>query len=386
MAFRLLLVPLLALLLVGTNGGHAAADNRPSPSDDSFLQALPPAILERAGVSAQVRWDLSLGEAGFVVSVSLEAVGDVEEPVLFQQVVGVAAAIVAVTDGAGPSGLRLLVGERLDLLIWMDDYREFASGVATEQEFRTRWKVLSSEQGWARAWSWPAKEEEGESALAETTPAPSGPGLEAPAMGGPRQASATPIPLENWPQIEKPVRATTPSAQERTAPTVTPPMATAEATPLPEGTSQAAEENREGGGHPDRWPASVAKYAEEIRQAARTYGVDADLLAAIMTQESMGEPKAVGRWVWIGITGRFERAFGLMQVMPFEVEARQVPITEAWDPQTNIVLGASVLADKLANTQIADYWHRVMGYYGYGDRLSDYWLERVKGFWQEYTR
>ena len=63
-------------------------------------------------------------------------------------------------------------------------------------------------------------------------------------------------------------------------------------------------------------------------QAAIRYQIDPDLLAAIMQQESGGEPAAVGAWAWIPHMGRYERAIGLMQVMPNEAERRGVSSTK----------------------------------------------------------
>ena len=133
-------------------------------------------------------------------------------------------------------------------------------------------------------------------------------------------------------------------------------------------------------GAPDRWPPRIARWYAEILAAARRYQLDPDLLAAIMQQESGGEPQAVGAWVWIPHMGRYERAIGMMQVMPNEAERRGWTIEEAWQPEQNIMLGARVLRDKLDSVR-GDFWTRVQGYYGFGDALSDYWLERVYTYW-----
>jgi len=133
-------------------------------------------------------------------------------------------------------------------------------------------------------------------------------------------------------------------------------------------------------GAPQRWPPRIARFYTAILKAAVTYQIDPALLAAIMQQESGGEPDAVGPWAWIPHMGRYERAIGLMQVMPNEAERRGVAIDDAWDPETNILLGARILRDKL-NGVPGDFWTRVQGYYGFGDPLSDYWLERVYAYW-----
>ena len=133
-------------------------------------------------------------------------------------------------------------------------------------------------------------------------------------------------------------------------------------------------------GAPQRWPPRIARFYGEVLEAARVYQIDPDLLAAIMQQESGGEPEAVGAWAWIPHMGRYERAIGLMQVMPNEAERRGVAIADAWEPQANILLGARVLRDKLTVLG-GDFWTRVQGYYGFGDPLSDYWLNRVYANW-----
>jgi len=133
-------------------------------------------------------------------------------------------------------------------------------------------------------------------------------------------------------------------------------------------------------GAPARWPPQIARFYPEILHAAKVYQIDPDLIAAIMQQESGGRPDAVGAWTWIGHAGRYERAIGMMQVMPNEAERRGVSIDDAWDPQNNILLGARVLRDKLDVVR-GDFWTRVQGYYGFGDPLSDYWLERVYANW-----
>jgi soluble lytic murein transglycosylase-like protein len=133
-------------------------------------------------------------------------------------------------------------------------------------------------------------------------------------------------------------------------------------------------------GAPERWPPQIARFYPEILHAAQVYRIDPDLIAAILQQESGGRPEAVGAWTWIRHAGRYERAIGMMQVMPNEAEARGWSIDDAWEPQNNILLGARVLRDKLDVVR-GDFWTRVQGYYGFGDPLSDYWLERVYSYW-----
>jgi hypothetical protein len=76
-----------------------------------------------------------------------------------------------------------------------------------------------------------------------------------------------------------------------------------------------------------RWgkgvPASVRRWAFLIVPAARQYGLDPNLLAAVMTMESNGDPLA-----WSGADAR-----GLMQILH-----------GPWDPRTNVFRGAQMLA------------------------------------------
>jgi soluble lytic murein transglycosylase-like protein len=153
------------------------------------------------------------------------------------------------------------------------------------------------------------------------------------------------------------------------------PAAVARATPPPRLVPAEASD-----GAPARWPPQIARFSPEILHAAQVYRIDPDLIAAILQQESGGRPDAVGAWTWIRHAGRYERAIGMMQVMPNEAEARGWTIDEAWEPQNNLLLGARVLRDKLDVIR-GDFWTRVQGYYGFGDPLSDYWLERVYAHW-----
>lgn len=88
----------------------------------------------------------------------------------------------------------------------------------------------------------------------------------------------------------------------------------------------------------------VARFARYIEAAAREFGLDANLLYAIVETESHFNPFAVSR------TG----ALGLMQIMPDRAGkdamklltsvSREPSYQELTDPQTNIRLGAAYLA------------------------------------------
>jgi hypothetical protein len=72
-----------------------------------------------------------------------------------------------------------------------------------------------------------------------------------------------------------------------------------------------------------RVPASVRQWAYLIVPAARRYHLNPNLLAAVMTMESNGDPLA-----WSSADAR-----GLMQILH-----------GPWDPRTNVFLGARMLA------------------------------------------
>lgn len=76
-----------------------------------------------------------------------------------------------------------------------------------------------------------------------------------------------------------------------------------------------------------RAPAAVRRWAFLIVPAAQKYGLDPNLVAAVMTMESAGDPLA-----WSGADAR-----GLMQILH-----------GPWDPKTNVFTGARMLAQFLA--------------------------------------
>jgi murein DD-endopeptidase MepM/ murein hydrolase activator NlpD len=68
-----------------------------------------------------------------------------------------------------------------------------------------------------------------------------------------------------------------------------------------------------------------------IDEAAAQYGIDGDAIQAVMMIESQGNPQARSG----------AGALGLMQVMPFHFQ----PGEDGMDPRTNVLKGASILAD-----------------------------------------
>lgn len=92
-----------------------------------------------------------------------------------------------------------------------------------------------------------------------------------------------------------------------------------------------------------RWgagvPASVRRWAFLIVPAARKYHLDRNLIAAVMTMESNGDPLAESP----------AGAIGLMQIL-----------NGPWDPRTNVNIGARMLSDLYA--QFGDWSLALAGY------------------------
>ncbi|MCR5754164.1 MAG: lytic transglycosylase domain-containing protein [Acetatifactor sp.] len=89
------------------------------------------------------------------------------------------------------------------------------------------------------------------------------------------------------------------------------------------------------GGHVD-WSGDVTEFDAIFEQAANTYHVPLALLKAVARAESNFNPNDVSS------TG----AVGIMQLMPGT--ARELGVTDSYDPEQNIMGGAKYIADKLA--------------------------------------
>ena len=81
--------------------------------------------------------------------------------------------------------------------------------------------------------------------------------------------------------------------------------------------------------------ANLNEYADIVNKYASEYGVDPDLIMAILQQESGGNVKALSN----------KGAHGLMQLMPGT--ARDLGVTDPYDPEQNIAGGIRYLAQQL---------------------------------------
>src|SRR5512143_1598898 len=103
---------------------------------------------------------------------------------------------------------------------------------------------------------------------------------------------------------------------------------------------------------PQRYPAAIQQWCGLIEQYAAKYELDAGLVAAVMLQESGGDPQAYSH----------SGAVGLMQVMPRDGLASQFQcsghpcfsarpsMAELFDPEFNISDGLRMLAGLIEKT------------------------------------
>ena len=85
---------------------------------------------------------------------------------------------------------------------------------------------------------------------------------------------------------------------------------------------------------------AVLQWLPEIQAAASATGVPAEVIAAVIRVESVGDPNAVS------VAG----AIGLMQVMPAEFQSQGIPEGSWYDPATNIMAGSTEIGKFLAAT------------------------------------
>jgi hypothetical protein len=107
-----------------------------------------------------------------------------------------------------------------------------------------------------------------------------------------------------------------------------------------EGVSNAEQDEGEAGDHgpPDRRDDRVLRWLPEIEAASRRTGVAEEQIAAVMRITSGGDPDAV-----FG-----DGAVGLLKVPADEFTARGIEEDLQTDPETNVRIGAEVLAQRIA--------------------------------------
>lgn len=103
------------------------------------------------------------------------------------------------------------------------------------------------------------------------------------------------------------------------------------------------------------WPSGIRQWESTIEKSASTYGVDANLIAAVMFVESHGRPEALSEM----------GAVGPMQIMPFPWR----PVERLADPHFNIEYGTRILEDILRQTD-GDL-RRALGAYNCGFKALD---------------
>ena len=81
--------------------------------------------------------------------------------------------------------------------------------------------------------------------------------------------------------------------------------------------------------------AGVARWESLIQKYAGQYNVSADLVRAVIDQESNGDPRVVSR----------AGAMGLMQLMPANV--REAGVSDPFDPEQNVRAGVAHLREHL---------------------------------------
>lgn len=87
------------------------------------------------------------------------------------------------------------------------------------------------------------------------------------------------------------------------------------------------------------WTPNVARWEELIVKYARHYQIDPNLIAAVMTVESGGDPNALS----------YAGAVGLLQVMPRDVPgfSSRPWASQLYDPDVNLAWGGRILASEI---------------------------------------
>ena len=115
-----------------------------------------------------------------------------------------------------------------------------------------------------------------------------------------------------------------------------------------------------------RWEPLILKHAAQ-------HQIDPDLVAAVMTVESSGNPNAVS----------YAGAVGLMQVMPYEPYRfpNRPAASKLYDPDFNVAWGLRILADELEWAQ-GDAFKALMAYYD-GRARAEAPLPRTRAYAQK---
>jgi soluble lytic murein transglycosylase-like protein len=98
----------------------------------------------------------------------------------------------------------------------------------------------------------------------------------------------------------------------------------------------------------------VLRWLPEILAASEATGTPPSLIASVMEVESSGNPRAISP----------AGARGLMQIMPDELRVRSVPRSRWHHPATNILVGATILAERREST--GSWRGAVSRYFGIG--------------------
>ncbi len=116
------------------------------------------------------------------------------------------------------------------------------------------------------------------------------------------------------------------------------------------------------------WNETIRRWELLIVAEACSYGIDPDLVAAVIMVESGGDASAVSR----------SGAIGLMQVMPYDAERfpHRPPAETLLDPAFNVEWGVRILAEEIAWAN-GDVFKGLMAYYG-GRTQAEAGLPRVR--------
>jgi hypothetical protein len=121
----------------------------------------------------------------------------------------------------------------------------------------------------------------------------------------------------------------------------------------------------------------VLQWLPEIQAASAATGVPAEVIAAVIRVESVGDPNAVS------VAG----AIGLMQVMPAEFQSQGIPESSWFDPATNIMAGSTEIGKFLSSTGSIE--QALASYFGSGcdavGTCTDGYIGTVMGYAAAYA-